>query len=94
MQVPSRNAAGDPLENLEQFKTEVPVLGLLGTPVPIEHTSKFSLTGDVQLVCKYLKAFETKQIDRLYQECKLFDTFSILQLLTLCLVFLSRLFSG
>ena len=72
VQVPSRNTAGDPLENLEQFKTEVPVLGLLGTPVAIEHTSKFSLTGDVQLVCKYLKAFETKLIDRLYRERKLF----------------------
>lgn len=44
------------------------MLGLLGTPVPIEHTSKFSITGDVQLVCKYLKALETKRIDNLYRE--------------------------
>ena len=93
VQVPSRNTKGDPLENLEQFKTEVPVLGLLGTPVPIEHTSKFTITGDVQLVCKYLKAFETEQIDRLYRECKLFYEYHNL-LLTVCLVFLSRPFSG
>ena len=68
VQVPSGNTTGDPHENLEQFKTEVPVLSLLGTPVPIEHTSKFSITGDVQLVCKYLKALETKRIDKLYRE--------------------------
>ena len=75
VQVPSRNTAGDPLENLERFKKEVPVLDLLGTPVAIKHTSKFSITGDVQLVCKYLKAFQTKRIDKLYRECMLFSTF-------------------
>ena len=72
VQVPSRSTTGDLRENLEQFKTEVPVLGLLGTPVAIEHTSKFSITSDVQLVCKYLKAFETKRIDKLYRERMLF----------------------
>ena len=71
VQVPSRNTIGGPRENLEQFKTEVPILSLLGTPVPIEHTSKFSITGDVQLVCKYLKAFETNMIDKLYRERRL-----------------------
>ena len=72
VQVPSRSTKGEYHENLEQFKTEVPVLGLLGTPVAIEHTSKFSITSDVQLVCKYLKAFETKRIDKLYRERMLF----------------------
>ena len=95
VQVPSRNTTGIPLENLEQFKTEIPVLGLLGTPASIEHTSKFTITGDVQLVCKYLKALENKLIDRLYLERKLFYTISILKLiLTVCLVLLSRWFSG
>ena len=75
VQVPSRNTAGDPLQNLEQFQKEVPVLDLLGTPVAIKHTSKFSVTGDVQLVCKYLKAFQTKRIDKLYRESRLFSIF-------------------
>lgn len=70
MQIPSRSAEVDPLKNLEHFNTEMPVLGLLGTPVPIEHTSKFSITDEVQLVCKYLKAYETKKIDNLYRERK------------------------
>ena len=68
LQVPSRTAAENPIENLNQFKTEVPVLGLLGTPVAIEHNSNFDITDDVQLVCKYLKAYETKRIDKLYKE--------------------------
>ena len=72
LQVPSQNAAENPTENLKQFKTEVPVLGLLGTPVAVEHNSNFDITDDVQLVCKYLKAYETKRIDKLYKEGKWF----------------------
>ena len=70
LQVPSRYTAENPIENLKQFKTEVPVLGLLGTPVAIEHNSNFDVTDDVQLVCKYLKACETKRIDKLFTEGK------------------------
>ena len=70
LQVPSQYAAENPIENLKQFKTEVPVLGLLGTPVAIEHNSNFDVTDDVQLVCKYLKACETKRIDKLFNEGK------------------------
>jgi len=72
MQVPSRNAAGNPRENLEHFKVEMPVLSLLGTPVAIEHTSNFIIMHEAQLVCKYLKAYETKRIDKLYRERKWF----------------------
>lgn len=72
LQVPSRYAAENPIENLKQFKTEVPVLGLLGTQVAIEHNSNFDVTDDVQLVCKYLKAYETKRIDKLFKEGKQF----------------------
>jgi len=60
----------NPLEDLNHFKTEVPVLGLVGTPVPIEHSSKFSVSDEVQLVCKYLRAYETKMIDKLYRDGK------------------------
>ena len=70
LQIPSRSTGVIPLNDLENFKTEVPVLGLLGTPVHIEHSSKFSISDEVQLVCKYLKAYETKRIDMLYRESK------------------------
>ena len=70
LQIPSRNAGVNPLNDLDIFKIEVPVLGLLGAPVAIEHASKFSITDEVQLVCKYLKAYETRRIDKLYRECK------------------------
>ena len=70
-QIPSRNArAIDPLTDLEHFKMEVPVLGLLGTPVAIEHNCKFKITDEVQLVCKYLKAYESKKINKLYRDGK------------------------
>ena len=58
------------LNDLQLFEKEVPVLGLLGTPVAIEPTSEFSITDEVQLVCKYLRAYETRRIDKLYRECK------------------------
>ena len=82
LQIPSRNAGVNPLQDLEHFNIEVPVLGLLGIPVAIEHSSKFSITKEVQLVCKYLKAYEMtipspfadgtemKRIDTLYMESK------------------------
>ena len=72
LQIPSRSAAVDPLKDLDHFKAEVPVLGLLGAPVPIEHSSKFSITHEVQLVCKYLRAYETKRIDKLHRDGKWF----------------------
>jgi len=62
----------NPLKDLDHFKAEVPVLGLLGAPVPIEHSSKFSITDEVQLVCKYLRAYETKRIDKLHRDGRWF----------------------
>ena len=69
-QIPSRNAGVYPFKDLEHFKIEVPVLGLLGTPVSIEHNSKFNVTDEVQLVCKYLKAYDSNRIDKLYRDSK------------------------
>ena len=69
-QIPCRNAGVNPFKDLEHFKKEVPVLGLLGPPVAIEHNSKFYVTDEVQLVCKYLKAYDSKKIDKLYRDSK------------------------
>ncbi len=53
---------------LEYFKNEIPTLGLLGSPVLIDTNRDYSIDDDVQLVCKYLKAYDSKKIDRLYKE--------------------------
>ncbi len=64
-----------PGEALKQFREEVPTLGLLGKQHFVRSDKPYSVDDDVQLVCKYLQAYEkgikekgTKGIDRLYQE--------------------------
>lgn len=72
LQVPSRDQA-TPDESLREFFEEVPALGLLGTPHPIYAETPYVVDADVQLVCKYLKAYRvggTKGIDRLYRESR------------------------
>ena len=53
---------------LEQFKKEVPALGLLGTPHYIDPNTPYCVDGEVQLVCKYLKALQVEGIDKLYHD--------------------------
>ena len=72
-QVPSRDQM-TPNESLREFFEDVPALGLLGTPHCIYPQTPFVVDADVQLVCKYLKAYRTggtKGIDRLYRESEL-----------------------
>jgi len=72
VEVPSRDQA-TPDESLREFFEEVPALGLLGTPHPIYAETPYVVDADVQLVCKYLKAYRvggTKGIDRLYRESR------------------------
>ena len=57
-----------PEEALKHFKEEVPTLGLLGSSHLIDSTCDYSIDDDVQLVCKYLKAYESKKINTLYKE--------------------------
>ncbi len=57
---------------LKQFREEVPTLGLLGEQYFILSEKPYSVDNDVQLVCKYLQAYDTGGIigiDRLYCEC-------------------------
>jgi len=63
----------NPKEFLEDFLSEIPILRTLGTAELVESTAQYSVKSnpDVQLVCKYLKAYETggeKGIDRLFKE--------------------------
>ncbi len=47
---------------------EIPVFHLLGTPHYISPDIPFDVNDDVQLVCKYLNAYNKGEIDRLYLE--------------------------
>ena len=60
-------------ESLNNFQSEIPVLGLLGSPHLIDHDEPLVSDADVQLVCKYLRAYHDRTIagiDRLFVESK------------------------
>ena len=68
--MPSRDQYGNPEEFLKRFCEDVPALALLGSPILIESDSSYDIDDDVQLICKYLRAYDTGEINRLYRECK------------------------
>ena len=57
---------------MQQFVEEFPTLGLLGKLHYVKPSIPFVVDDEVQLVCKYLKAYDDtngtgeKRIDRLY----------------------------
>ena len=57
-------------ESLKLFRTDIPALGLLGHPKLIDSTIPYCIDKDVQLVCKYLKAYKYGNINREYKEGK------------------------
>ena len=70
--MPSRNSSSNADSFLKDFLSEIPIFKLLGTPKLVESTAQYSDVSDpdVQLVCKYLRAYEIggkKGIDRLYK---------------------------
>lgn len=71
--MPARSLSLDADNFLENFRSEIPIFGILGTVQLVESTAQYSVQSnpDLQLVCKYLKAYETggdKGIDRLFNE--------------------------
>ena len=75
-QVPSWNSSPNANVFLDDFLSEMPILKLLGRPTLVVSTARYSDVSDpdVQLVCKYLKAYDiggVKGIDRLYKEGKI-----------------------
>ena len=48
------------------FYREVPIFKLLGSPKFIDPDILYDIDSDVQLVCKYLRAYKTGAIDRMY----------------------------
>ena len=57
--MPSREGIS-PEEALECFLDEIPPLRLIGTPHYIKPDIPFSVDSDVQLVCKYLRAYKAQ----------------------------------
>lgn len=69
-----------PSEALEHFRHEIPALGLVGTPHFIEPDTPYTVDAEVQVVCKYLKAYSSKgshSINRLYREGGALVKFSV-----------------
>ena len=64
--------------DLDLFLDKVPVLCLLGKFVPIDSKLPFDVDDNVQLVCKYLRAYSNGTIDKLYL------TGNILFCITIC----------
>lgn len=79
VEVPSRISSQSPEVSLAQFIEEVPALGMLGVPYAIDHNTPYTVDDDVQLVCKYLKAYWVhlekngqKGINKLFKEGRMF----------------------
>ena len=73
---------------------DIPALGLLGEPLYISPSTPFDITPDVQLVCKYLKAYDdivdrhgSRRIDKLYPMGEFYYMIQVNSLIFLCGVF-------
>ena len=69
VEVPSRDIRTTPDKMLEQFLSDIPTLDLIGTPHLISNSTYF-IDDEVQLVCKYLKAYKKKKINQLFKTGK------------------------
>lgn len=61
----------EPSDSLTHFLEDVPALGLVANKEYVEPRRPYVVDDDVQLVCKYLKAYEIggkNGIDKLYKE--------------------------
>ena len=63
IQVPCKRLEMSAAENLEEFCSDFPVVAFIGTPKLIDLQRPYEVDKGVQLVCKYLKRFDTSQID-------------------------------
>ena len=79
VEVPSQIGYEEPTKSLDQFIHDIPALGLVGNPTEIDKNTLYKVDDEVQLVCKYLKAYldykesgkESTGINRLYKEGRL-----------------------
>ena len=78
IEVPSRDLKLSAANNLKQFCEEIPTLWLIASAHFVHQERPCAVDSDVQLVCKYLRAYETKGptgIDRLYKEGEFGSTY-------------------
>lgn len=68
IEVPCHSIDQEPQQALEQFCEEIPLFNTFGTPLLVSQQIPFSVTPDVQLVCKYLKAYQDGRIDNVLTE--------------------------
>ena len=69
-QVPSRGLTKeDPEATLRDFREkDVPSLGLVGCEHYVPIDAPYCVDADVQLVCKYLRAYKSGKINTLHRE--------------------------
>ena len=58
----------DPGDALKHFIDEIPTLGLVGAHRYIQSDEPYMVDNDVQLVCKYLLAYRSNEIDTIHEE--------------------------
>ena len=68
IEVPCGSLDQDSNDALQLFCNEIPLFNVLGSPHLVPDEIPFSVTMDVQLVCKYLKAYQDQRIDALIEE--------------------------
>ncbi len=71
IEVPSLDRSHKPEESLRLFNVDIPIVGLIGSRHRVHSNTPYTIDKDVQLVCKYLRAYQiggVKGIDRLYRD--------------------------
>ena len=64
IEVPCQDVDEDSDKSLEQFCDKIPLFNLIGIRHKVSQNNQFTVSDEVQLVCKYLKAYKNGQIDR------------------------------
>ena len=63
-QVPCHSSKANSNEDFKMFQKELPIFEVIGAHVPIDFLTPYS-DDKVQLVCKYLKAYDENRINKL-----------------------------
>ena len=66
IKVPNSDVGKTCEQTLKEFKQNFPTLSLLGTTHLVPESSPVDITEDIQLICKYMKAYDSGKIDTLF----------------------------
>lgn len=70
--MPSHSTKTNSNEDFNMFQKELPIFEVIGAHVPIDFLLAYS-DDKVQLVCKYLKAYDENRINKLCGRSKYID---------------------